>query len=64
MRHAAITPLHWQPVFQDLGYQRGMCPNAEDYYRREISLPMFPGLKDSDVERVVEALKHALATAR
>ena len=25
-------PLHWHPVFEDLGYQRGMCPHAEDYY--------------------------------
>lgn len=57
-------PLHWHPVFEDLGYQRGMCPNAEDYYRREISLPMFPGLTDSDVERVVEAVRHAVSTAR
>lgn len=56
-------PLHWHPVFEDLGYQRGMCPHAEDYYRREISLPMFPGLTDSDVERVVDAVTTSLQTA-
>jgi dTDP-4-amino-4,6-dideoxygalactose transaminase len=57
-------PAYWHPVFEDLGYRRGQCPVAEDYYRREISLPMFPGLTDGDVARVVEATRHALATAR
>lgn len=56
-------PAYWHPVFEDLGYKRGMCPVAEDYYSREISLPMFPDLRDSDVERVIEALRKALATA-
>ena len=56
-------PAYWHPVFEDLGYKRGMCPVAEDYYRREISLPMFPDLRDSDVERVIEALRKELANA-
>jgi UDP-4-amino-4,6-dideoxy-N-acetyl-beta-L-altrosamine transaminase len=54
-------PAYWHPVFEDLGYKRGMCPVAEDYYRREISLPMFPDLTDLDVERVIEATRIALA---
>jgi UDP-4-amino-4,6-dideoxy-N-acetyl-beta-L-altrosamine transaminase len=54
-------PAYWHPVFEDLGYKRGMCPVAEDYYRREISLPMFPDLTDVDVERVIEATRIALA---
>src|SRR5699024_8511650 len=53
-------PAYWHPVFEDLGYRRGMCPVAEDYYRREISLPMFPSLTDADIERVVEATRTAL----
>ena len=53
-------PAYWHPVFEDLGYKRGMCPVAEDYYRREISLPMFPGLTDTDVERVIEATRRAV----
>ncbi|HEY0248900.1 MAG TPA: UDP-4-amino-4,6-dideoxy-N-acetyl-beta-L-altrosamine transaminase [Gryllotalpicola sp.] len=54
-------PAYWHPVFEDLGYQRGMCPVAEDYYRREVSLPMFPGLTDVDVERVIDSVQRALA---
>lgn len=50
-------PAYWHPVFEDLGYQRGMCPAAEEYYRREISMPMFPGLTDADVEKVIETTR-------
>lgn len=49
-------PVYWHPVFSDLGYQRGLCPNAEQFYSEEISLPMFPNLTDSDVDRVIETL--------
>jgi UDP-4-amino-4,6-dideoxy-N-acetyl-beta-L-altrosamine transaminase len=49
-------PVYWHPVFAELGYQRGLCPNAEQFYREELSLPMFPDLTDADVDRVIETL--------
>ncbi|GAA0934963.1 UDP-4-amino-4,6-dideoxy-N-acetyl-beta-L-altrosami ne transaminase [Kribbella koreensis] len=49
-------PVYWHPVFAELGYQRGLCPNAEQFYREELSLPMFPDLTDTDVDRVIETL--------
>ncbi len=49
-------PVYWHPVFEDLGYQRGMCPVAEQFYAEELSLPMFPGLTDDDQDRVIETL--------
>ena len=49
-------PVYWHPVYADLGYQRGMCPDAEQFYSEEISLPMFPDLTDADVDRVIETL--------
>ncbi|TCC52480.1 UDP-4-amino-4,6-dideoxy-N-acetyl-beta-L-altrosamine transaminase [Kribbella capetownensis] len=49
-------PVYWHPVFANAGYERGMCPNAEQYYREEISLPMYPDLTDADVDRVIETL--------
>jgi dTDP-4-amino-4,6-dideoxygalactose transaminase len=53
-------PVYWHPVYEDLGYRRGMCPNAEEFYAEEISLPLFPGLGDDDVDRTVEVLLDAL----
>lgn len=49
-------PAYWHPVFEDLGYKRGMCPNAERYYSEEISLPLFPGLTDPEVDQVIETV--------
>ncbi|MEU3623763.1 UDP-4-amino-4,6-dideoxy-N-acetyl-beta-L-altrosamine transaminase [Amycolatopsis coloradensis] len=50
-------PAYWHPVFEDLGYQRGLCPNAELYYRQELSLPLFPALTDADVDRVIDEVR-------
>ena len=55
-------PVYWHPVFEDLGYQRGMCPNAESFYAEELSLPLFADLTDSDQDRVVEALRGILGS--
>ena len=54
-------PVYWHPAFEDLGYRRGQCPVAEQYYREEISLPMFADLTTSDQDRVIELLRTALA---
>ncbi|TWP35074.1 DegT/DnrJ/EryC1/StrS family aminotransferase [Leekyejoonella antrihumi] len=51
------VPVYWQPYFADLGYRRGMCPVAESYYEQEISLPMFPSLADSDIDRVIDLIR-------
>jgi dTDP-4-amino-4,6-dideoxygalactose transaminase len=49
-------PVYWHPVFSDLGYRRGMCPNAEAFYAEEISLPLFPDLTDDEVDLVSDAV--------
>ena len=54
-------PAYWHPVFEDLGYRRGMCPGAESYYREELSLPLFADLTDTQQDTVVEALRDILA---
>jgi len=50
-------PVYRHPVYADLGYRSGMCPVAEDYYEQEISLPLFPDLADSDVDRVIDLIR-------
>ena len=50
-------PVYWHPVYADLGYQRGICPVAEDYYAQQISLPLFPDLVDADVDRVIDLIR-------
>ena len=53
-------PAYWHPVFRDLGYSRGLCPNAEEFYLREISLPIYSGLSDREQEYVVSSLLNAI----
>jgi len=49
-------PVYWQPYYQKLGCKKGICPNAEDFYRREISIPLYPKMSDEDVEYVIEKI--------
>jgi dTDP-4-amino-4,6-dideoxygalactose transaminase len=55
-------PVYWHPMFEDLGYRRGMCPVAEAFYAEELSLPLFYDLTDADQDRVVEALRTVLGS--
>ena len=50
-------PVYWHPVYADLGYRRGTCPVAEEYYAQQISLPLFPDLTDADVDRVIDLVR-------
>ncbi len=54
-------PAYWHPVFADLGYRRGLCPEAERFYAEQLSLPLFPDLTDTDVDRVIEAVRSFFA---
>jgi UDP-4-amino-4,6-dideoxy-N-acetyl-beta-L-altrosamine transaminase len=53
-------PVYWHPAFEDLGYQRGLAPIAEEYYRGEISLPMYADLSEADLARVIEVFREAV----
>jgi dTDP-4-amino-4,6-dideoxygalactose transaminase len=53
-------PVYRQPYFSRLGFGAGYCPRAEQYYAEAMSLPMFPGLTETDQDHVVESLKLAL----
>jgi UDP-2-acetamido-2-deoxy-ribo-hexuluronate aminotransferase len=53
--------LHEQPIFADLGYEYGAFPASEKASRKVLSLPMHPFLSASDQDRVVDAVKSAIA---
>ena len=56
-------PVHTQPYYSKLGFKQGDFPNAEEYYSRAISLPMFPALTDEDFDHVCNTLKRVLWTS-
>ncbi|MDZ7960459.1 MAG: DegT/DnrJ/EryC1/StrS family aminotransferase [Aulosira sp. DedQUE10] len=53
-------PLHLQPIYQNLGYQPGQLPVAEQICHEVISLPMFPELTQEQQDQVIYALKDCL----
>jgi perosamine synthetase len=50
-------PVHLHPYYRDrFGYQGGEYPVAEAAYEQLISLPMFHGMSDQDVQDVIHAV--------
>ena len=53
-------PVYHHPYYQAKGYVRGLCPVAEREAERVISLPIWPGMAEVDVEDTVTALRKVL----
>lgn len=50
-------PVYYFPYYKRLGYERGLCPNAEALYEEILSLPLYYGLSDDEQSDVIEAVK-------
>jgi dTDP-4-amino-4,6-dideoxygalactose transaminase len=49
--------LHLQPCFEYLGLKRGAFPESEKATKEVISLPVYPELKQSQLDEVIEAVR-------
>lgn len=54
------VPVHTQPYYRDLGFEKGDFPQAERYYAKAISLPLFPTMTEGRQNSVIGALKASL----
>jgi UDP-4-amino-4,6-dideoxy-N-acetyl-beta-L-altrosamine transaminase len=67
MRQAGIgvnlhyIPVHTQPYYQKLGFNWGDYPQAEQYYREAISLPLYYGLTQEEQDQVVAVIEEIIA---
>ncbi|MBE5868202.1 MAG: UDP-4-amino-4,6-dideoxy-N-acetyl-beta-L-altrosamine transaminase [Lachnospiraceae bacterium] len=57
-------PVYWFPYYQQLGFQKGLCPNAEYIYSRIMSIPLYPRMTDQDVKDVIRAVKKVVENYR
>lgn len=57
-------PVYWHSYYEKLGYEKGLCPNAESYYMESMSLPLYYTMTDEDVEDVIKAVKKLVAYFR
>lgn len=53
-------PVHTQPHYQKMGFKQGDFPDAEQYYREAISIPMHVNLSDEDQRLVVSSLREVM----
>ena len=53
-------PVHTQPYYQKMGFKQGDFPQAEQYYREAISIPMHVNLTDEELQFVASCLREAM----
>ena len=49
-------PIHLMPYYKKFGYNKGDFPNAENYYRNCLSLPIFPSLTSEEQSYIIEKI--------
>lgn len=59
--HYAV-PVHLQPLYQGLGYKDVSMPVAEKAADHVLSLPVHPGLTESDLERIIDSVRKVAST--
>lgn len=57
-------PVYYFPYYQNLGYEKGLCPNAEAYYESCVTLPLYYGMTDQDQQDVIEAVRKVISYYR
>lgn len=50
-------PVHLMPYYRQFGWKEGDLPNAEQYYKNCISLPIYPSLTKEEQEYVIRQIK-------
>ena len=55
------VPVYWFPFYRHMGYEKGLCPNAEEVYKAILSIPLYPMLTDADTDDVINAVKKIVA---
>lgn len=55
------VPSHLQPAYAGLGLRAGQFPVAESIARSTLSLPIWPGLSDAQIDHVCATIRQALA---
>ncbi len=50
------VPAHLMPYYKQFGHKKGDLPNAEAYYEKCLSIPMYHSLTDEDQEYVISTI--------
>lgn len=55
--HVHYIPVYWHPYYQELGYKKGICPKAEQWYERAVTLPLHPQMNEEDIDFILSYFK-------
>lgn len=58
--HVHYIPIHLQPFYKNLGFNKGDYPNAEEYYSKAVTLPLHPNLTEKDINYITTTLRALL----
>ena len=58
--HVHYIPVYYHPYYRELGYEKGICPVAEELYEGIITLPLYPTMETADIYYIVDNLKDIL----
>ena len=51
-------PIHVQPYYKkNYGFEKGNFKTAEEFYEKEVSLPIYPDLRHEDATNVAKLVK-------
>ena len=58
------VPVYWFPYYRSNGYEKGLCPVAEEIYSGIMSIPLYPKMEDADVDDTIHAVKKVVENYR
>jgi UDP-4-amino-4,6-dideoxy-N-acetyl-beta-L-altrosamine transaminase len=53
-------PVYRQPYYEAMGFMAGYCPDAEQYHKEVLSIPMYPTMSDEQQSQVTTELEKLL----
>lgn len=60
--HVHYIPVYWHPYYQQLGYEKGLCPEAESWYEKALTLPIHPQISNEEIMFVIDKLNSFVNT--
>ncbi len=57
---STYLPVYLWGIYRKMGYDKGLCPIAEDFYRKSLMLPVYPELTQEYREKVIKVIRDSL----
>lgn len=56
------VPVYYHPYYKELGYDKGLCKVAEEFYERIITLPLHPSITNEEIKYIISKVNEAIET--